>query len=35
LGQLAEQARALVQADTTEIRQRFGELGRRRFSLAA
>jgi hypothetical protein len=35
LGQLAEQARALVQADTTEIRQRFGALGQRRFSLAA
>jgi len=35
LGQLAEQARALALADTTELRERFGQLGQRRFSLAA
>ena len=35
LGDLAEKARELAQQDTKEIVQRFGDLGRRRFHLAA
>ncbi len=35
LGQLAEAARQLAGADATELVQRFGELGRRKFHLAA
>jgi hypothetical protein len=35
LTQLSEHARQLAQADATEIVQRFGGLGRRKFSLAA
>ena len=35
LAQLANQARNLACQDTTELVQRFGELGRRKFNLAA
>lgn len=35
LGQLAEAARQLARADATELVQRFGKLGRRKFHLAA
>lgn len=35
LQQLASQARQLAQQDATELVERFGELGRRRFALAA
>jgi len=35
LGQLADAARQLARADATELVQRFGELGRRKFHLAA
>jgi hypothetical protein len=35
LNALAGKARELMQADATEIVQRFGELGKRRFNLAA
>ena len=35
LGQLADHARHLARTDATELVQRFGELGRRRFHLAA
>jgi Protein of unknown function (DUF3150) len=35
LSQLANQARNLARQDATELVQRFGELGRRRFNLAA
>jgi len=35
LQQLAAQARQLAQQDATELVERFGELGRRRFALAA
>ncbi len=35
LAQLSDHARQLAQADATEIVQRFGGLGRRKFSLAA
>jgi Protein of unknown function (DUF3150) len=35
LQQLAAQARQLAQQDTTELVDRFGELGRRRFAMAA
>jgi hypothetical protein len=35
LQQLAAQARQLAQADATELVDRFGELGRRRFAMAA
>ena len=35
LSNLADKARELVRADATELVQRFGDLGRRRFLLAA
>jgi membrane-bound lytic murein transglycosylase B len=35
LSQLAAQAKQLARADATELVQRFGELGRRKFNLAA
>jgi hypothetical protein len=35
LSQLANQARQLAHQDATELVQRFGELGRRKFNLAA
>jgi hypothetical protein len=35
LSKLADQARQLAKTDTTELVQRFGEMGRRRFNLAA
>jgi len=35
LSQLANQARSLARRDATELVQRFGELGRRKFNLAA
>ena len=35
LSQLANQARQLARQDATELVQRFGELGRRKFNLAA
>ena len=35
LNQLASQARHLARQDATELVDRFGELGRRRFHLAA
>ena len=35
LSQLADQARQLARQDTTEMTERFGQLGRRRFHLAA
>lgn len=35
LGQLADHARQLARTDATELVQRFGELGRRKFDLAA
>ena len=35
LSQLANQARTLARQDATELVQRFGELGRRKFNLAA
>jgi hypothetical protein len=35
LGKLADHARQLAKADATELVQRFGELGRRKFHLAA
>ena len=35
LSQLANQARSLARQDATELVQRFGELGRRKFNLAA
>jgi len=35
LSQLANQARQLAKADATELVNRFGEMGRRKFNLAA
>jgi hypothetical protein len=35
LSQLANQAKQLAKQDATELVQRFGELGRRKFNLAA
>jgi hypothetical protein len=35
LSQLANQARNLARQDPTELVNRFGELGRRKFNLAA
>jgi hypothetical protein len=35
LAQLANQAKQLAKQDATELVQRFGELGRRKFNLAA
>ena len=35
LSQLANQAKQLARSDATELVQRFGELGRRKFNLAA
>ena len=35
LARLADQARQLAQADATQLVQRFGEQGRRKFTLAA
>ena len=35
LGRLSDEARRLAQQDTAELVQRFGELGRRKFNLAA
>jgi len=35
LSRLADQAKQLAKADTSELVQRFGELGRRKFNLAA
>jgi hypothetical protein len=35
LSQLANQARNLARQDASELVQRFGELGRRKFNLAA
>ncbi len=35
LSQLADQARNLAHQDATELVQRFGEMGRRKFNLAA
>jgi hypothetical protein len=35
LSQLASQARELAKQDASELVQRFGELGHRRFALAA
>ena len=35
LAQLANQAKQLARSDATELVQRFGELGRRKFNLAA
>ena len=35
LGQLADHARQLAKANATELVQRFGDLGRRKFHLAA
>jgi hypothetical protein len=35
LGRLADEARRLARQDTADLVQRFGELGRRKFNLAA
>jgi len=35
LSQLADKARALARSDATQLVQRFGELGKRKFNLAA
>jgi hypothetical protein len=35
LSQLADQARQLARQDTTELLERFGEMGKRKFHLAA